>query len=299
MLLSPFFIFCIIFVKVFLRLKVLITLHNVTPHEKLFPTVEHIVFTISLRLADGLIVHNYFSKIMVQKLYNAESSKIWVIPHGNFMLYYPNNVSRRQAKELLGVPKKRNVFLFFGSVMRYKGIDLLLDAFERALQAQKGFFLIIAGSCKNRRLRNLVVTFHKRFPSDSLIKLRRIRDDEVQIFFKAADIGVIPYRELSTPGSMMLFMSFAKAIIVPKLQPILEMAHENFAFFFQPNDANSLEKALIKAAQSTTLTSMGKTAFEEAKKYDWKKIAEKTIVVYDAALHGKISSRHLWNKTEE
>lgn len=275
----------ILFLKLIIRLKVVITLHNVIPHELFFPKIEHLAFSLVLKLSDSIIVHNCYAKKFAQKLYGLSPNKISVIPHGNFLNYYPNTLSSIEAREKLGIPLDKFVILFFGHIRPYKGIHLLLNAFKYALKRNRKLFLIIAGKPHNVEVIRELMDFIKAFPDHCMIKLGFILDNDVQIFMNAADIGVLPYKKITTSGSLLLFMSFGKPVIVSKLPPITEIASDDFAIFFDPNTPHSLENAILNAARKgDSLFLMGKRALEVAKLYDWKRIALMTFHVYACLL---------------
>ena len=66
---SVIFINYLIFVKYIARNKIVITLHNLLPHENPYPTIQHKTFELSLKLADGVIVHNNWSEKLAYCMY--------------------------------------------------------------------------------------------------------------------------------------------------------------------------------------------------------------------------------------
>lgn len=277
------FISWLIFLKLVLRLKIVITLHNVVPHEHLATRIEHTVFATSLKLANALIVHNFYAKNAAEQLYDADISKIYVIPHGNFLSYYRNDVSKEQARKYLGIPQDKIVLLFFGQIRTYKGITHLLTAFEKVTKKNPNLFLLIAGSCQDATLEHRLISFQKRHHGRSLQILKYIPSDRVQLFMNAADIGVLPYRETTTPGSLLLFMSFGKPVIIPNLIPILEIVKDDhYCILYNKYGTNSLEEAILRAAKKGRFDKMSRSAFENAKLYDWRNSAYKTLLVYNS-----------------
>lgn len=86
-------------------------------------------------------------------------------------------------------------FLFFGRIMAYKGLDLLLEAWHELRQAQPQAELVIAGAGD-------MAPYAQQLASLSGITCvnRWIDDTEMPRFFAAADAVVLPYREASQSG---------------------------------------------------------------------------------------------------
>ena len=279
------FILQLLFLKFATRLRIVVTLHNVMPHERFFPRIEHVAFALALRLSDSIIVHNHYARKLVQKIYGINADKISVIPHGNFLDYYPDFISSIEARRRLGVPLNKFVLLFFGRIRPYKGVYLLLDAFKRALKRNNKLFLMVVGKPHSIKLARELIKFNRVYSKNSMVRLGFVSDDEVQIFMNAADIGVLPYQKITTTGALLLFMSFGKPVIVSKLPPIMEVVNDDFAIFFDSGDPSSLEEAILRAAMKMNhLSFMGERALEAAKLYDWEKIAYMTFHVYKSLL---------------
>ena len=105
--------------------------------------MEHIIFTLALRLSDGIIVHNNYAKEFVINVYKPHLDRIFVIPHGNYLEYFPDsNITREEAKKTLGILPNKIVFIFFGNIRPYKGINLLLASFGQgqSKEIQNYFF---------------------------------------------------------------------------------------------------------------------------------------------------------------
>lgn len=111
-----------------------------------------------------------------------------VIPHGVFR-FAPGPIPRREA------PADRPFrFLFFGRLLPYKGLDLLIDAVER-IDPSVNFELAVVGNGELGAL-------EARLGAHPRVRLDRrwIPEDEVAGIFAAADAAVAPYREASQSG---------------------------------------------------------------------------------------------------
>ena len=65
-----------------------------------------------------------------------------VVPHGNYIERYPNHISRQEALQQLDLPGGEFVYLFLGLLRPYKGVEDLIDAFNK-LAPPTGRLLIV------------------------------------------------------------------------------------------------------------------------------------------------------------
>lgn len=271
------FILGLLFLKL-VRKKMVITLHNVKPHESLYPRLEHFGFKFCLKLANAVIVHNEYAKKEALALYKITDAKVDVIPHGNFVSYYPNVISKEKARDLLNISRNKFVLLYLGIIRPYKGLDDLISALDGILTKQKDIVAVICGRVQDKNLEATLLQFSAKFDGHCIAKLEYIPDDEVQIFMNAADVGILPYKDITTSGALMLFMSFQKPVIVPDLEPIREMLGEN-GIYFKAGDVKSLRTAILNSRQMN-LSNISRRVYAKALEFNWDDIAMKTVAVY-------------------
>jgi glycosyltransferase involved in cell wall biosynthesis len=136
----------------------------------------------------------------------------WVIPHGHFRASYPRGASREEARRRLGLPDEGPVLLNFGQISAYKNIPRLLAAF-RSLDLPAAT-LLVAGSPTVPAVAEEVRAGAAHDPRVRL-HLRYIPEDEVQLYFAAADVVVLPYTNILNSGNALLALSFDRPVLVP------------------------------------------------------------------------------------
>ena len=109
--------------------RIVWTMHNFYPHERPFPEVDHLARLFVAREADAVIAHCRHAAGLCRKQFHFEG-EVNVIPHGNFIDVFPNEVTRAEARERLGISRESFVYLFFGNARTYKGVDALIRAFR-------------------------------------------------------------------------------------------------------------------------------------------------------------------------
>lgn len=278
------FISYLIFVRYVVRRKIVITLHNLVPHVRLYPLLVNRIFTLSLKLADGVIVHNNYSKKMACRMYNTSEGKIRVIPHGNFISYYANQITKDEAREKLKIPKDKFILLSFGGIRSNKGLEDLLTILEDIFIDEKDLFLVVGGKCDDAILERRLKEFSNKFKQNSLVRSKYIPNEDIQIFMNASDVGILPYQEITTSGALLLYMSFKKPVIVPDLEPIEELLQSS-GIYYRQGDNKDLARVILEAKSgSYNLEKLSQEVFQISQKYQWENIAEKTVEYYNDLL---------------
>ena len=265
-------------------IKVVWTVHNLLQHERQHPRLELLFTRIAVRLYDHLIVHCETAKEAVIKTYRLSQTfkkKISVIPHGNYLGCYENSISRSVARERLGFQDEHIVFLYIGQIRPYKGVPLLMDTFLNLRDPRAR--LLIAGKPATDQLKEEI---EERAQRDSRIILRLtfIPDNEVQLYLNAADVVVLPYRDILTSGAAILAMSFGRPVIAPRLGCMVETIDEGKGgYLYDPKQEGDLFRAMQEALKAD-LAAMGKYNLNKVRKLDWDEIARMTLEVYKSVL---------------
>ncbi len=95
----------------------------------------------------------------------------------------------------------------------------------------------------------------------------------------AADVVVLPYRDILTSGNALLAMSFGRPVIIPRLGCVMELLDDRGAFLYDSGDPGALEAAM-RHALDADLAAMGAHNYRLATAYDWQGIAGQTDRVY-------------------
>ena len=275
---SFFFILEILLLKM-LGVRPVWTLHNIHNHEKQFVNIEIFFCKLLAKAAAGIIAHSESAKQEAIKTFKiSKKEKIHVIPHANYIDYYPNTINKREARKKLDIPGEKFVLLSLGRIRSYKGIKSLVRSFIQFHDSDS--LLILAGmphspADKQELQRLLKAVENIRFYSSY------ISDHEIQVFMNAADAVVLPYENILTSGAAILAMSFAKPVITPSHPFMKEVLNAENNFLYEPEDEEGLLKALNEAYnQREHLEAKGKYNFEQVKKDSWQSIALKTKEIY-------------------
>ena len=276
----PFFWLMKLFVKFSKKLgyKIVWTVHNILPHERRKGDIEMVRWF--YKNADYKFIHYKINLENLKKILNVEPENIEVIYHPIFDAY-PNEISKEEARKKLGIPVNKKILLCFGMIRKYKGMELFADAMEKLGNDYIG---IIAGKRKSKEVATYLKKKEKEL--ENLIVVDKfIPDENVQIYFNACDVVVLPYTSITTSGVVSLAYSFAKPVITTNVGGLPEIViNGKTGFLVEPNNTDALVKA-IKEIFNMDYEKMGKEAYKMAKeRYTWKRLAEQTIKVYEKVL---------------
>lgn len=262
-------------------IKIVWTVHNITSHEEKFSFAELFFSKLLVRLCNKILVHSQFAKYEVEKLYGiTEDSRVVIVPHGNYISSYENVIEKSKARNQLQIITGDSVFLYFGQIRSYKGVPELIDAFEKLDNPHAK--LLIAGKPYNNEIAEDVL---KKCDRNENIKtiFEFIADDEIQIYMNAADVVVLPYRDILISGAVILAMSFGKPVIAPAIGCIPDVLDSKGSFLYDPSAKDGLLEAMRRALDAD-LKKMGKHNFQLAKRLRWDDIARQTYEVYQECL---------------
>ncbi|MFH0777172.1 MAG: glycosyltransferase [Candidatus Eisenbacteria bacterium] len=166
------------------------------------------------------------------------------IAHPSYAYFTFGRVDTAVAREKLGLSGK--VILFFGYVRAYKGVHFLLDAFAR-VREKLGATLLIVGDFYEpagpyrERVRRLGL-------EDSVrIVDRYVSDEEVGLFFSAADVVVLPYTSATQSGVVQIAFAFEKPVVSTSVGGIPEVVRDGEnGLLVPPCDSEALAAALLR-----------------------------------------------------
>lgn len=167
-------------------------LDNVIPHEKRF--FDRAFNRFFLKRNDGFIVMS--DKVLRDLLSLRPDARYLRINHPVYN-QFGTKIKREEAQRKLKLDPAKKTILFFGIIRDYKGLDLLIDAFAKLDESCQ---LVIAGEVYGSFEKyEQQISVH---PLQAQIHLfnRYISDDEVTLFFSAADVCVLPYRSATQSG---------------------------------------------------------------------------------------------------
>jgi beta-1,4-mannosyltransferase len=262
-----------------LGVRLVWTVHNLGSHEGANDPAEMAVHRRLVELSDAVICHCEAAKEAAAVEYALSPElrqRLHVVPHGSYVGVYPNTISRTEARNRLKLPLDARVLLFIGTVRPYKGLEDLLAAFRNV--GHPGLRLIVAGRPRRPEAAAPIVAAASADPRVSL-RLDYVPDDRLQVLLNASDAVVLPFRDILTSGSMILAMSFGRAVVAPSRGCLPSTLPPGGGILYDPDEPRGLEQAL-RAALDSDLVTMGARNLERARELDWGPIAAATEALY-------------------
>ena len=274
-----FFVSTLFYFKI-LGTKIIWTVHNLRRHDSKDYRLNELSNLFFGKISSALFALSAHSADLIVRKKICASSKIKRIPHGHYIGAYPNDKDRQECRDHLRISSADQVFLFLGKLRPYKGLIELIRAFKKT--ARPNSLLIIAGKPVSHYRQELANEIGE--CTNILTFAYEIPNDQIQIFLNAADVVVLPYREILNSGSLWLAMSFGKCCIVPAIGSIPEIidASNGIPYDIGPS---GLESALQFAMDNETIIQeRGRMACQSAKQSDWNNIGKATAETYRLAL---------------
>ena len=186
--------------------KVIAVMDNVIPHESHF--FDKPLTRWFLKAVDGCITLS--DEVAADLLRWKPDARYTVLPHPVYT-HFGDKLPRLEAERALGLDSSLKTLLFFGLIRKYKGLDILLEAFGGL---PEDYQLLIAGEAYgdfSEYARAIEAN-----PNRERIKLveKYIPDSEVGLYFSAADAVVLPYRSATQSGVGALASWFEVPMIV-------------------------------------------------------------------------------------
>jgi len=260
------------------------TVHNERHHEELYPRTERLVNEWVFAVADAITVKCGAAADAIAAVYRVpEADEIAVVPDGNFVAAYENEVSREAARCDLGIDDDAFVVLFFGLIREYKGVPDLVDAFA-ALDAPDAELWLV-GNPHDDRTEAQVAALARSDPRIET-RLEFVPDERIQYYLNAADVLALPYRRILNSGTAHLGLSYGRPVISPAIGCLPETVPPENEFLYDPSDDDGLAEALRRAYDHPDLESIGRANRRHARSQSWTRAAEALTEVYRRAADG-------------
>jgi len=274
--------------------KVVLTAHNVNIGRRDLNDswLNRFSLKIQYGLSDHIFVHTEKMKRELLSDFGIQASKVSVIPFGINNTVPNTTLTTLKAKEQLGVTSKDKTLLFFGNIAPYKGLEYLISAFTEILERDGSYRLIIVGKPKGPEdyWNQIQQSIERNGTRDRIIeKIEYVPDEETELFFKAADVLILPYTRIFQSGVLFLGYSFGVPAIAADVGTLKEEIIEGqTGFVFKPQDSSDLASVICKYFESELFRNLETRRIEikeyANQRYSWGKVAAITTAVYSGLL---------------
>jgi glycosyltransferase involved in cell wall biosynthesis len=262
-----------------LGVHIIWTAHNVLPHEPVF--ADDVSARRALVGASELVFAHSASALAELAGLGAVARRTAVVRHG------PIAAVPATSLRLPGADDGPCRFLFFGRVQAYKGVEDLLAAFS-ALPGDVAAHLTVAGQCDDPRLRSRLRALARDCGQRVVLRLERVPEEEVAQLFAAADVVVLPFRQVTTSGSAVTALSHHRPLIIPDLAGLADLPEQ--AVLRYDGKLPALVAALTRLARADpeVLAAMSAAAASYAASTTWREIAQATMIEMTSVAAGTL-----------
>ena len=264
--------------------KVVLTIHDVSSFAN--SSDSSIIGRMIYKLADLILTHNEFSKSEIIKVNSNLSSRIYIVPHGNYIPFINMQNDKEKSRKHLEIPNNKKVLLFFGMIKKVKGLDVLLHALKDVIKENPDVLLLIAGKPWENDFSNYQRIIDENNLSDyCLLHTKFIPHADVEHYYCAADLVVLPYKKIYQSGVLVMALSYGKPALVSDLPPLKEVVTDmQTAFLFESENSISLAEKLNLILLDSEKLEQVRINGEELinTKYEWDEIGRQTKQAYQS-----------------
>ena len=257
--------------------KFICQIDNVEPHEPHF--FDRWFNRWFLGAMDGFV---YMSEQVHRELAAYTSAPALFSPHPMFE-NYGERIDRTEACRKLGVDPAKRYALFFGLIRDYKGLDLLLEAWQtlRRRGALADYQLVVAGEFYTDKTPYLKLINTSELKDCVILHDRFIPDEEVQNFFSATDFLVLPYKTATQSGVTQIAYKFNLPVIVTNVGGLAEIIPHGKAGLVCAPEVAAIASAMERITDPELLGTLRRGMADESKRFTWKAMCEKILEVAD------------------
>lgn len=252
--------------------------HNVFPHER-FPLDKKLT-RLTLRNGKHFIVHAKEEEAELKQI--MPNPDCQVTPHPSYNAFCFEHMTKAQARERLGLDFNEKVLLFFGFVRPYKGLKHLLNAMPRIKERLGNVKLLIVGEFGSAEDKDDYVeqikglaTSNPDLEASIAIYDGYTPDREVEKYFAACDMVVLPYESATQSGIVQIAYGFGKPVVVTNVGGLPDVVEDNrTGYVVPPQDAEALAEAIERYFAENKETEFSKNIEAQAYRFSWERMGE-------------------------
>lgn len=251
------------------KIKIAYNCHNALPHER-FP-FDKALTKFTLNKADLVIAHsNSDAKVLREMM---PKQNVQVNPHPAYNFFKIKDMPKEEGRQILNLSDDNKVLLFFGLVREYKGLKHLLNAMPEIIKKYPEVRLLIAGDFAGGR------------PAyDEMIEKLEIGDyiqihdghipiPDVEKFFAACDLVVLPYESATQSGVIQASYGFEKPVLATNVGGLPD-AVDNMktGYIVEPLRPDLISEAVTDFFDNDRAAEFKQNVIDSAYKFSWERM---------------------------
>lgn len=245
-------------------------LDNVIPHEKRF--FDGFCNRYFLNNNDGFIV---MSDAVLKDLLSIKPDAKYLRINHPVYNHFPDPIEIYEARRVLSINNEKKTLLFFGFIRDYKGLDLLIQAMEFL---DDSYQLVIAGEVYGSFEKYETLINDSKAKERIFIFNKYIGDEDVAVYFSAADVCVLPYKSATQSGITSIAHHYNLPIIATNVGGLKETIHHGTTgLIVEEPKANMIAKSIQEYFDNSFKNTFAENIKIEKEENSWDNFAEKII----------------------
>lgn len=250
---------------------------------------NRLTLRIQYHLVHHIFVHTEKMKRELLEQFGVRKEGVTIIPMGVNHSVPNTELTTAEAKQRLGITQSERTILFFGTIRPYKGLEYLVAAFHLLAPQPNAYRLVIVGDPmqSGKYWEDIRQAIENHPTRDRVIqRIQYIPDSETELYFKAADVNVLPYVDIFQSGVLVLSYGFGLPVIATDVGSLREDVVEGkTGLVCNPRDPIDLARAIHNYFESDLYKHLGQHRSEisnyTSQTNSWDVAAEKTAEIYD------------------
>lgn len=240
----PYFAPCYYLLSLCLKkIPIVFTCHNVFPHER-FP-FDRFLTNLTLKRGTGFIVQSHLDEADLLTI--KPNADYVVTPHPTYNAFKMQNISKAKARDFLHISSETPVLLFFGFVREYKGLNYLIDAMPLIKNQIPDVSLWIVGDFDDQRDNYIGKINNLGLQNNIHLVEGYIPDQEVEPYFAAADLVVLPYISATQSGIAQIAYGFEKPVVVTDVGGLPDVVEDGKTGYIVPSrNSEAIAHAVLR-----------------------------------------------------
>lgn len=246
--------------------------HNVFPHER-FP-MDRFLTKLVLKNGDGFIVH---SKSDGEDLLTIKQNAVLKQnPHPTYNAFKIKNLTKEQARKELNKSNEEKLLLFFGFVREYKGLKHLLYAMPEIKEQIGQVKLMVVGSFGDDKEAYMQIIEELELSDCVEVIDGYTPDNEVEKYFAACDLVVLPYESATQSGIVQIAYGFEKPVIVTDVGGLPDVVEDGkTGYVVESKNPKALSEKIVDYYVQNKEKEFVQNVRKEAYRFDWDRMVEK------------------------
>ena len=197
--------------------------------------------------------------------------------HPTYNAFKFENLSKEKSRELLGKSMHEKILLFFGFVREYKGLRYLIEAMPEISSRIADVKLMIVGDFGSEENKETYINLIKEKNVEKYIDIcdGYIPDRDIEKFFAACDLVVLPYVDATQSGIVQIAYGFEKPVVVTNVGGLPDVVEDGkTGYVVEACNSGELAGAVIKYFQEDREEKFVKNVEAEAYRFSWERMTE-------------------------